>query len=403
MEMNYFIMRKDDPITMATFNEDGVMLSYAKNVRNIELAPIQDRYQLSWLKEWWKERSIPLSQGKIGDYLRKRGYSLPSEYLIKNLGLSLTDYYWIKPCDSDLQWKDVNLYENPFSDNLLTYTEVSNGRPDVPRFSPNGSLQGSIEKTWAIDNDGNRCLIKGNKTNLSSESINEVIACEIHKGQGYLKYVPYRLVKIKHRDYDFGCASNLFTSTTLEAVSAFAVYTYEKKPNSDSHYVHLLNMCKKLGMDVETIRRDLEYQIMTDFIMSGYDRHLNNISFMRDADSLEFTGTAPIYDSGGSFFANKAIPVNEKELLNIETYGFCSRETSLLNLVTEPKIIDLSKLPSASFIREAYGKDSQISEKQISNISYWYEKKIELADRFQRGLPLSAISVSMHHRRKGGR
>ena len=71
MEINYYIMRKNEPITLATFNEDGTMLSFSKKIRDLDIAPIQDRYQLSWLKEWWKERSVPIGQGKIQNFLRR--------------------------------------------------------------------------------------------------------------------------------------------------------------------------------------------------------------------------------------------------------------------------------------------------------------------------------------------
>lgn len=42
-----------------------------------------------------------------------------------------------------------------------------------------------------IDGNGNRILIKGNGDHLSSESINEVIASELHRLQGFhhFKYI----------------------------------------------------------------------------------------------------------------------------------------------------------------------------------------------------------------------
>ncbi len=399
MESNYLIMRKNEPVTMAVFDESGTMLDYSKKIRNIELAPIQDRYQLNWLKEWWKMRSVPLSQGQISDYLKKNGFVLPSEYLIKNLGLSLTDYYWIKPVDSDFNWEDVNLFDNDFTDNLLEQAPMEDASHEgIPHFSPNSSLQGTIEKTWAI-REGERYLIKGNKSNLSAESINELIACEIHRCQGYGNFAEYRLLEISGRPYDYGCYTRLFSSQKTELVSAFAIYTFEKKPNGVSHFKHFLNMCGKLGIDADMIRRDLDYITMTDYILSGYDRHLNNISLKRDADSLRFTGLSPIYDSGGSLFANKPIPKNDRELLNMETYGFCSREPALLKLVSDPEVIDLTKLPPASYVMEMYGKDSQADEKRIKNIAHWYERKIDMCRDFQLGRDISRISISVKKRR----
>lgn len=384
--LGYFIMRKDSPITYAEFTPSGDLVAYSRKILNKEQAPLQDMYQNDWLRLWWKERSVPVEQDNILTFLRKNGYSMPSDYLIKNLGLSLTDYYWLKPVDSNLSWKDVNLYDNEFKGNLLTWERdnVTENIDQTPHYSPNGSLQGTIEKSWVIK-DNERYLLKGNHSQLSAESINEVIACEIHKRQNYNNFTDYKLIHIEGKTYDYGCYSKLFTSQQTELVSAWALFTNEKKKNGVSNYDHLLGMCKKFGINTEHVQHGLDYQIMTDFIMSGHDRHLNNIAFLRDADSLEFKGLAPIFDSGESMFAGKAIPKSEKDLLNIETHSFLKKEIDLLKLVRDRTVIDLTKLPPASFVKEMYGKDSKMHDADISKIAYWYERKIELCRDFQLG------------------
>ena len=383
--LGFLIMRKDEVITYAEFSPEGSLIKYSRDYENEKLGPLQDHYQNNWLKRWWSERSIPVEQDNILTFLRENGYSMPSDYLIKNLGLSLTDYYWLKPVGSDLTWKDVNLYDNEFKGDILFWDDNSERRASVnrtPHYSPNGSLQGTIEKSWIIK-DKERYLLKGNHSNSSAESINEVIACEIHKLQGHNNYTEYDLIHINNKPYDYGCYSKLFTSQKKELVSAWALYTNEKKKNGISSYEHLLNMCEKFGMDRNYIQSELEYQILSDFVMSGHDRHLNNIAFLRDADTLKFNGVAPIYDSGGSMFAGKLIPKNEKELLNIETHSFAKKETDLLKLVQNRYAIDLTKLPTASFIKEMYHKDSKMHEKDINNIAYYYERKIDICRDFQ--------------------
>ena len=146
--LGFIIMRKDDPITYAEFTSDGNMISYSRKIMNKDLAPLQDMYQGQWLKLWWKERSVPIEQDNIERFLRANGYSMPSDFLIKNLGLSLTDYYWLKPIDSELTWKDVNLFDNDFKGNLLDWEREPSEKEyngDIPHYSPNGSLQGTIE------------------------------------------------------------------------------------------------------------------------------------------------------------------------------------------------------------------------------------------------------------------
>lgn len=44
----------------------------------------------------------------------------------------------------------------------------------------------------------------------------------------------------------------------------------------------------------------LDYQIMTDYLLTNTDRHMNNIAIVRNPDTLEVYGFAPIFDSGNS-------------------------------------------------------------------------------------------------------
>lgn len=62
-----------------------------------------------------------------------------------------------------------------------------------------GSLQGSLEKSWTIL-DGERGMLKGNRNQFSTESINEVFASRLHKMQGFDAYTEYKLIKIHGQD-----------------------------------------------------------------------------------------------------------------------------------------------------------------------------------------------------------
>ena len=381
----YYLMRKNDILTMLQLDDSGNITAYSRNMSDhaIELAPMAYSGQPDkWIYKWWDERSIPITRDHIKDFLADMGCTSP-QYLVKNLGLSLTDYYWIKPVDSDLTWEQINLYQNDFHDNILLSSKQIED-DDIPRYSPNSSLQGNIEKTWTIV-DNKRCLIKGNHSALSRESLNEILAAEIHKRQGYDNYTDYELIHIKGKPYKYGCISEAFTSLDKELVSAWSVISSERKEDNTSYYEHFIDVCKKHGIDNEQLRHDLEYQIMTDYIITGYDRHLNNISILRDAENLRFLRMAPIYDSGDCLFANRKIPKNIHELQKMEISGFAKTESKLLKYVTDPSVIDLTKLPSTQYIRDLYGEDEYISEKFTEDICEWYEKKIDICRNIQLG------------------
>ena len=205
--MEYYLMREDEVITLCDFAKDGRLVAYSRNYRRPELMPLSFRTSEDPLRRWWEDRQVPLSQGRVKEMLEEKGFTVSGSFLLQNLGLSLTDHYWIRPVDSTLKWKDVNLFDNDFREDLLHRVNERTGT-SYGTYSPNSSLKGELEKSWAI-RGGKRVLIKGNHGSSSQESINEVIAAELHKAQGYDNYTKYRLVKIKDRPYDYGCLSEL--------------------------------------------------------------------------------------------------------------------------------------------------------------------------------------------------
>ena len=117
--MIFSLMKKDYPIIGLNINEEGKIQNISKNTKYGEYLPLAYRNDTKGLQKWWNERSTPSTQGFIEKILKEQGLSCPSEYLMNNLGLSLTDHYWIKPVDSNLTWKSVNLFENDFKNEIL--------------------------------------------------------------------------------------------------------------------------------------------------------------------------------------------------------------------------------------------------------------------------------------------
>ena len=44
--------------------------------------------------------------------------------------------------------------------------------------------------------------------------------------------------------------------------------------------------------------------LVVDYIIANEDRHFNNFGFVRNAETLEYLGMAPVYDSGTSLWYN---------------------------------------------------------------------------------------------------
>ena len=384
----FSLMRKNEEIMILQIGADGNIIKTGKT-KNTAILPLQNRTGHRGVIEWWRDRAIPIKQGKVEQMLRENGIETTGLFLMHNLGLGLTDYYWIRPLGADLSWEDVNLFDNNFKENLLL-GKIRYNETDVCEYQPNSSLQGNLEKTWIIEN-GIRKLVKGNHDVYSAESINEVIISEAIKSQGR-DVVQYSLLHIDGKKYDFGCISTLFTSQQKELVSAYAVITSEPKANNISQYEHFINVCERNGLDRNTVRNHLEFEILIDFIFSNRDRHLTNISVLRDADTLKFISMAPIYDNGKSMLAGRDIvPVTDKYVLSQDAAGFKETELELLKVVQDRKLIDVHLLPDTDYIKEMYLKDSQVSESRIDFILEMYKRKIDMYEKFARGEDLRNI------------
>ena len=203
--MEGLLIWNDVPVIAVQFSDTGEMIRYNARLCNPEYAPLHDDRDTQFLVKWWKRRSVPLSQGHVARMLEEKGFSGPEDWLCQSLGLSLTDCYWVRPAESSLRWKDVNLFENGFSEDLPEADSTDSADPaGTGSYTPNSSLQGELEKTWSI-REGKRVLIKGNRGSRSTESMNEVLASLLHKKQGFDNYTDYRLLYISGRSYDYGC------------------------------------------------------------------------------------------------------------------------------------------------------------------------------------------------------
>lgn len=379
-ETLYSLMHRDDPVCAISIDAvSGAILRVSKPV-NPELLPLGGCIDSAMLRKWWQRRAVPVGQGKIQRILERMGISTPQEYLVKNLGLSLTDHYWIKPLNMELGWKDINLFTNDFRDPVgdMQFDLGLDVVQDLPAnaFSPSSSTQGDLTKKWIIA-DGKRCLVKGNHGSNSQESLNEIAATLLHQKQGRVPYVSYSTIRLGDNQQIY-CVCESFTSDEVELIPAIDIVESKKKDNAMSMYEHFIHVCAMYGMDESVVRTFLEYQILSDFVLTNIDRHLNNLGVLRNAHTLEFIGMAPIFDSGNSMFWQTPRLPAHSDLTDITVNSFRNTEKRMLQLIRNKAVLDLSKLPTEEELRTIYGMDELIP--YVDSILLGYRKKIELLE-----------------------
>lgn len=383
----YFLMHKDIRVCLMEITEEGTIGNIRKNEAAAAHFPLGGQMNNMKFHEWWRDRAIPKTRHGAKTALQRLGYTSTNSALVNNLALSLSDCYWIMPRGENLTWKDVNLFTNDFVDSFGEITINRDHTIDLrkeTRFNC-ATSQGELQKKWCIDKSGRRYMIKGNYGQSYQQSLNEVFATNLHEKQGFERYTPYSLVRLQV-DGDMeglGCLCYDFCSENIECISAWELLQTVKVKQNESYYYPLKKVCLSLGMPEQEFNDFLDYQIMTDYLISNTDRHMNNIAIMRNPDTLEILGFAPIFDSGNSMFYNIAYEnLSCVKLSDIKTHSFIERECKLLQYVRNRSLVDIDK---AQMDFSIYEKDILERHMRIPILKELYERKREALSAFQQG------------------
>lgn len=326
------------------------------------------------LNKWWTDRSIPASRSGVREALETLNLNDTKILLVRCFGLSLSDQYWICPEGAELIWEKINFFDNSFSDDM---GDVLFGKPkkneDFDFSSPDNTSDGYLKKRWKIIN-GKRCLIKGGSNLERQQPFNEVIASKIMDRLN-INHVSYNIIWEDGEPYSV-CED--FVTRDTELVSAWRIMQTQKKDNSTSVYQHFVNCCKSLG--AADVVPALDRMLVLDYLISNEDRHLNNFGLLRNAETLEWIGFAPIYDSGSSLGYNSLLSQIYTEK-NIASKPFKRRHDEQIKLVTSFDWIDFSKLYDAGdMVREVFSDPRAkelISENRKEAIAQMVERHIE--------------------------
>lgn len=338
-------MNKNTEVLVTEYNDVLKVFTYIYEIKNIDYAPLilfnsynNDKNITPVLTNWFKGRSIPSWRDDLDLLLVKLNISSPEELLDKAFGLSLSDQYWVKPADSNIEYKDINFFEHGFKDSEFTNVTFSSGvdsSTKISLISPNNTTDGRLKKTWIIEND-KRYLLKGGYKNEVMQSFNEVLASMICErlGLNHIKYI----IEVINEKVVSKC--ECFINTDTELISAHQIlYEIQKKENVYEEYIKILE-----NKGINNVREKLENMFILDYLILNEDRHLNNFGIIRNVNNLNWIDIAPIFNNGQSL---NILDYNEEELIingqgrffyNVYDFDF------IISKIKDIKRIDLSKL-----------------------------------------------------------
>lgn len=248
------------------------------------------------LNDWWSHRSVPSTRPGLVAKLSKLGMVDVSGLPVRNLGLSLSDCYWLRPCDGEeLAWDAINYFDNNFDDAVSEHWDEWLGA--VGLDSPDNTSEGELPKRWAIRGD-ERVLIKG-CTLDDQRPYNEVVATALHRRLlQESDYVPYEVTRVRDEP---ACLCADFLRAKEEYVPAVYVKECLGNTRGTSLYDRFAKYAGRWTGNEEEVRVALSKMIVCDAIIANTDRHWRNFGFIRSVENLGMR-PAPLFDSGNSLW-----------------------------------------------------------------------------------------------------
>lgn len=379
--IKYSLMHKNDKCGTILFDENIGRITEYHDDRN-GLSPYLGNCDIKKIQKWWEMRAVPASRATMQQVINNANCLNTEVYLAKNLGLSMTDTYWIKPSGIDLSFDNVKFA------NLAAYSHGKIPYHNATSYDPNASLGGQMEKYWDLMHK-TPILVKESYKYYGQQSINEVFASIVHSRQpSNVEFVRYTAEMTEDRGVQCKCPA--FTSENIELLSAYEMVESRKIQNSQALYDEYINICVENGIDYNQIQEFMDYQTMTDFLITNTDEHLLNFGVLRDPNTMKLIGPAPIFDSGNSMFYSdgRKTPYTRAGILDIPITSFCKREEKLLGKVKNKTVVDLNSIPSAGEVKELYA-NAGIPEEKADVISKNYDTKAKMLSEFQRGKTIS--------------
>lgn len=377
----YILMNKNRPLIEVDVSESGYIIDthtiFDEAALPVGINP-NDSKLTATLNAWWHSRIIPASRDGLKFVLHLYDIESASILSKRSLGLSLSDQYWIKPIDSDLEWEDVNFFTNEFSTELgEAFFDRGSSKPSINPFTPDASSNGWLKKKW-VRIDGQTYLAKAGSVPLLQQPYNEVVASKILTALD-IEHVDYKVIIEDNRPLSL-CKN--FIDTDTEFVSAHFIRNVLPKSKNDSDYQHFLRCAEYL--EIPNVRDFLNNMIVIDFLIENTDRHYGNFGFIRDVNNLNFIGPAPLFDNGTSLWCEaltseigapqRAMPFKPthkeqiklltKPNFNISSVAYC--ESIAKNVLLQSPYLDAERVERVSY---AVGNRARVLENIINTMA----------------------------------
>lgn len=352
----------------------------------------QEEFLLEDFREWFKSRSIPADREGFHELFDLLGYEDQYEYLKKNLGISLSDQYWICPENLDLKWEDVNLFANPYDSHEFASATFGEESPSVfqmpenlhlsGKITPNATLGGTLKKFW-VQKDGVSYLVKGANSIHGLEPVNEWLATKVC-GVLEVECVPYRVEYVQgKRIQRLVSICPCVIGQNEEIIDAYSILKEYQIPLGEpmGTYHRYLKILQE--HQIQGAEEAMQKMWMTDYLLLNEDRHLSNFGVIRNVETLRWERICPIYDTGRAMNTNISKPYWDFREGEVKFFTSALVDSRILEQLFTIEILenvldalaDLSK--EYRNILERYQESLKLTESDIEILVAGYETRVE--------------------------
>lgn len=277
--------------------ENGVVMQI-EEVLDTDFLPVvfQDDPTVESVNQWLSKRMMP--ENREGLKRARELFPAFDQKQKRNL-FSLNDQYWVKYTKNE-SWDRLNYFTNRYGEETgkvfflpWKVDEDALKKEQSPDITTNGVLT----KRWIQDEFKDSHLIKAGSALFQQEPVSEVMASIVLDRLKIIPFVRYEMLVYGLR---FCSKCKNFVTKDTEFVPASYLYKKEPKKDNESVYEHLTRMCA--NYKIKNVHGYVNAMIAADYIMGNKDRHLGNFGFLRNVETGEFEGFAPLFDSGSAFW-----------------------------------------------------------------------------------------------------
>lgn len=392
----YILMNQNKEVLKFEFDKDLNVITKIDEIYNLDYAPLNikniiEHKRAIELNNWFNERGIPVYRDNVKEILEIFNIKSVKELINKDYALSVSDQYWFKPENVEVEWKNINYFDRSYDSISFADSTFGSGagkslNQTSQNFSdktPNNTSNGQLKKVW-IKKDNENYLYKGAGTIHNFEPINEVLASKICKILE-VPYVEYTIDVIQSKRQDTvvsicKCAIN----KDEEIIPAHSILTeraseVQKNMNDYNLYLEILK-----SHNVPNAEEYLQKMFILDYIILNEDRHLNNFGIIRDVNSLEWKRICPIFDTGRSMNTN--VTTSYWDFEEGEVKCFTNELISSRNLeklftikISKGQIEKLKELKNEyQKMLKKYQSYTKLSDEEIQLLIEGYVKRIEI-------------------------